>query len=190
MGEGARGERPSVRLLRVVVTGSECTGKTTLAAFLAERYRTAWSAEFVRAYLDRKGAPLDASDVDAIARGQIAAEDEAALRARRLVVMDTDLVSTLVYSRHYYGSCPGWVERAAGERLGDLYLLLRPDVPWVADGLQRDRVEKREQMHALFREALLSLGTRHVEIAGTWRERRERAAREVDALLAREASGV
>jgi NadR type nicotinamide-nucleotide adenylyltransferase len=174
-----------LKLFRVVVTGSECTGKTTLAAFLAERYRTAWSPEFARSYLDAKGAPLDATDVEPIARGQIAGEDEAARRSRRLAVKDTDLVSTVVYSRHYYGSCPEWVERAARERLGDLYLLLVPDVPWVADGLQRDRPDRRGHMHGLFREALASFGARCVEVSGAWEQRREQSVRELDVLVAR-----
>ena len=39
-------------MIRLVVTGSECTGKTTLAARLAERYRTAWVPEFARAYAE------------------------------------------------------------------------------------------------------------------------------------------
>ena len=51
---------------------------------------------------------------------------------------DQDLLSTVVYARHYYGDCPPWIERLAVERLGDLYLLCPPDVPWSADR-RRDR---------------------------------------------------
>ena len=101
------------RLLRVVLTGSESTGKTTLAADLAAHYRTVWSPEFARAYADRKKGPLDRSDVEPIARGQIAGEDEAARRAGRLLILDTDLLSTVVYGRHYYGRFPEWIEKAA-----------------------------------------------------------------------------
>lgn len=148
------------RPLVVVVTGSECTGKTTMAAALAERFDAAWSREFAREYVDRNKTALGPSDVEPIARGQLAgeraAERAAALRQSQVVVRDTDLVSTSVYSRHYYGVCAGWIAAAARERLGDVYLLLLPDVPWVADGLQRDRPAEgdRARMHALFREAL------------------------------------
>lgn len=169
--------------LNVVVTGSECTGKTTLALEIAARFGETASTEYVRGYLDRKGSPLDGSDVEPIARGQIDREDLAASRARRLVVKDTDLVSTVVYARHYYGACPPWIERAARERLADLYLLLRPDVPWLGDG-QRDRGERRDEMHALFRSALDEFGARVVEIGGTWAERRTQAFAAVDSLAA------
>ena len=171
------------RLLRVVLTGSESTGKTTLAADLAAHYGTVWSPEFARAYVDRKHGPLDRSDVEPIARGQIAGEDEADRRASRLLILDTDLLSTVVYGRHYYGRCPEWVEKAAQRRLGDLYLLHHPDVPWVADGAKRDLPQAREQVHALFEEALEAFRARWVDVRGPWPERRVAAVTAIDALL-------
>ena len=171
------------RLLRVVLTGSESTGKTALAADLAEHYRTVWSPEYARAYVERHPRPLDASDVEPIARGQIGVEDEAARRARRLLILDTDLLSTVVYSRRYYGHCPEWVERAARRRLGDLYLLHHPDVPWVADGTQRDKPPSRERVHASFLEVLEAAGVRFVDVRGPWSERKVAAITAIDALL-------
>jgi NadR type nicotinamide-nucleotide adenylyltransferase len=170
--------------LRVVLTGSECTGKTTLAAALAARHATSWSREYARDYVWHVGRPLLGSDVEPIARGQIAGEDEATLKADRIVFLDTDLVSTVVYARHYYGSCPAWIETAARERRGDLYLLHHPDVPWVDEGLQRDRSEAREEMHGLFRDALERLGVRVADVAGTWPLRTELARAAVGELLA------
>ena len=169
----------------VVVTGSESTGKTTLAGDLARHFETAWAPEFSRTYLDEKtartGLPLDASDVEPIARGQIAVEDRAIAEARGLAVLDTDLVSTTVYARHYYGSCPAWIDQAARERRGDLYLLCDIDVPWVADQA-RDRPHDRAHMHGLFVAALEALGARYVTIRGSWAERRQLAIAAVSSL--------
>jgi NadR type nicotinamide-nucleotide adenylyltransferase len=166
----------------VVVSGSESTGKTTLAGDLASHYGTAWAPEFAREYLERKGSPLDDSDVEPIARGQMAGEDEAATRASGLLILDTDLVSTVVYSRHYYGRCPEWIAEAARSRLADLYLLLQPDVPWVPDGNLRDRPAARHELHELFHYALQAFGARYVEIGGSWAERKRRALVSTDAL--------
>jgi len=174
----------SYYLRRVVLIGSECTGKSTLAADLAAHYGTACAPEYGRIFVDAKAAPLVAADVDAIARGQIAGEEALARGANRILIQDTDLISTVVYSRHYFGGCPAWVESAARERLAQLYLLHHPDVPWVPDGLQRDRGDRREEMHGLFREALEDLGARYVDVMGGWEERRARAVRAVDGLLA------
>jgi NadR type nicotinamide-nucleotide adenylyltransferase len=159
----------------VVVTGSECTGKTTLAGDIAQAFDAPWSPEFVREYLDRKGVDLDAADVEPIARGQIRVEDTAEAAASAILVKDTDLMSTTVYARHYYGNCPAWIAEAARARRGDLYLLLHPDVPWIADGLQRDRPTDRAALHALFHDAIFALGARVVEIEGGWSERRAHA---------------
>jgi NadR type nicotinamide-nucleotide adenylyltransferase len=173
----------STRPFVVVVTGSECTGKTTLARELAREFRAPCSAEFAREYVDGKGTQLDATDVEPIARGQILAEDAAAAAATDLCLKDTDLVSTVVYAGHYYGACPAWIAEAARARLGDLYLLLHPDVPWLADGLQRDRPAEREHLHALFRSSLAALGAVVVDITGTWDGRRDRARAAVRAAL-------
>ena len=100
-----------------------------------------------------------------------------------MVILDTDLFSTFIYACHYYGSCPEWIERAARERRGDLYLLLDVDAPWTPDP-QRDRGERREEMHALFRDALEAAGARVVVIRGGWEERRLRAIEAIDAFLA------
>ena len=159
---------------RVVVTGSESTGKTTLAADLARRFGTVWVPEYARAYLDEKaamtGRPLDETDVEPIARGQIAAEDRGAAMAKAMMILDTDLVSTTVYARHYYGACPAWIEQAARDRRADLYLLCDIDVPWVADPA-RDLPHARAHMHALFASALEALGVPYVTIRGSWSDR-------------------
>ncbi len=172
---------------RVVLIGPESTGKTWLAGELATRYGVPWSAEYAREYVEAKAGPLSLTDVDAIGRGQKAGEDAVLARGKRLgvplVVLDTDLVSTMVYSRHYYGSCPEWIEREACDRLGDLYLLHHIDVPWTADGHQREQPERREELFGLFRSTLRELGVRLTDVKGSWEERRRHAIESVGQLV-------
>jgi len=178
----------SVSLLRVTLIGPECTGKTRLAGDLADYYAVPWSPEHAREYVERHGQALDYRDVEPIGRGQQSGEDAAIARAAAdgaaLVLHDTDLVSTAVYSRHYYGDCPTWIEDEARRRLADLYLLHHVDVAWVADGLQREQPERREELFARFRATLAGLGAACAEIEGGWQERRGRAISAIDGLLA------
>lgn len=150
---------------RVVVTGSESVGKTELARRLADHYGVPVSGEFVRAYAAERGNKLGFGDHGAIARGQMASEDSAIARATDLVILDTDLVSTVVYCEHYFGLCPDWIVEEARSRAGELYLLLSLDIPWLADGV-RDRGDRREEMHLLFRKKLEQLALNFVEIGG------------------------
>jgi NadR type nicotinamide-nucleotide adenylyltransferase len=164
---------------RVVLIGPESTGKTWLAEALAGHHAVPWSPEYARAYVEGLTRPLSYADVDAIGRGQVEGEDAARKRAHArgaaLVIHDTDLVSTMVYSRHYYGDCPEWIARAARERVGDLYLLHHVDVEWVADGHQREQPERREELLERFRETLQEIGARMADVRGDWDERRRRA---------------
>ncbi len=169
-------------VIRVVLTGSESTGKTTLAEQLARHYGAELVPEFVRAYAERKGGEIEFSDHGPIARGQMALEDEHIARAGRLVVQDTDLLSTVVYCNHYFGRCPPWIDEAAAARRPDLYLLCEIDLDWIADGV-RDRGHLRDEMQQLFREAVHASGVAAVAITGTGNERLERAIDAIDALL-------
>ena len=174
------------RVKRIVLTGSESTGKTTLAKRLAEHYATEWVPEFVRDYAATKRGPLEFGDHDPIARGQIAREDDYLARAQardaKLLVHDTDLLSTAVYCAHYYACCPPWIEEEARARRPDLYLLLDIDIPWEPDP-QRDRGDRRSEMQALFREAVERSGARFVVVSGTDDARFAAAVEAIEALL-------
>jgi NadR type nicotinamide-nucleotide adenylyltransferase len=171
------------RVRRVTVTGSESTGKTWLAHQLARHFEAIYVAEFAREYVLYKAAPLDASDVEPIARGQLRSEEEALRRAGELIILDTDLVSTVVYAKHYYGTCPAWVERSARERLADLYLLCDVDMPWVPDAA-RDRPGARREIHAAFADHLERYGAHSMLIRGPWEEREAGAINAIESLLA------
>jgi NadR type nicotinamide-nucleotide adenylyltransferase len=171
-------------VVRVVLTGSESTGKSTLAADLARHYDAVLVPEFVRTFAEQKGAPIDFSDHGAIARGQMALEDAAIVRAERLIVQDTDLLSTVVYCRHYFGRCPAWIEETAIARRPDLYLLCATDVAWVADGI-RDRGHMRDEIQRLFGEAVRASGAAFAEVAGATGRRLEDATKAIDALVMR-----
>jgi NadR type nicotinamide-nucleotide adenylyltransferase len=167
---------------RVVVFGPESTGKTTLAARLARHFQTPWVPEHARDHLDRKAARVELADIPLIARGQIAAEERLAREANRVLICDTDVLTTVIWSELYFGECPEWVRAEAARRRYDLYLLLDIDVPWVPDP-QRDQPHTREWFRERCRAALRARGARFVEIGGGWEQRFARAVAAVEGLI-------
>ena len=96
--------------VKVVLYGPESSGKSTLSQALADHYNTAYVPEYARLYLqdkwDRKSEICNEEDLIPIARGQIQLENEGLKKANRLLVCDTDLLQTKVYSEVYYnGYC-------------------------------------------------------------------------------------
>jgi len=171
-------------VIKVVLTGSESTGKTELAHRLGDHFGAPVAEEFVRGYAAARGGTLGFDDHGPIAHGQMASEDAALAAAKNLVILDTDLVSTVVYCDHYFGRCPAWIEKEARARAGDLYLLLKPDIPWIADGV-RDRGDRRDEMHDLFKQKLDELGLRYVDIGGERDERFSLAVRAIESVVPR-----
>ncbi len=162
---------------RICLTGPESTGKSELAARAERELGATWVREYAREYAEQH-RELTERDVEPIARGQMANEDAA--RGSR-IVLDTDLVSTVVYARYYYGSCPQWIVDEARRRRADRYLLLDTDVEWKPDPARDAGGDAREDLFDAFRAALDELDTRWEIVSGDWEARWER----VRAALAR-----
>ena len=175
-------ERP----LRVVITGSESTGKTTLAEHLAGHHHVYFVPEYVRGYAERKGGHVTRDDHWPIARGQVAVQDALLDQARRashpLLLYDTDLLSHVTYCHHYTGGCDRGIEELAQMRMADHYLLLDIDVPWVPDGI-RDRGDRRLELHMAFIETLQRFSAPFTLIRGSWDERFTAAVGVINGLL-------
>lgn len=174
--------RPSY-VHRIALLGTESTGKTTMAEHLAAMFDTTWVPEFGRAYCEGRDVwALTLDDYDAIARGQIAAEDEAARRANRVLICDTDVRTTATWSELLLGEVSPWLAQEAATRQYSHVLLLSPDVPWVDDGLRVLQDERVRHTELLERE-LLATRQAFTRISGPFDERLRRAARIVADVL-------
>ena len=146
--------------LRVAIVGTASSGKSTLAAALAEHYGTLWVPEYLREFVDTQGRVPAAADQYPIAATQRAREDAAALeaaqRGARYLFCDTTPLMTAVYSRHYFGGIDAQLAPLADAHLRDydLTLVTAPDIPWVADGLQRECEQVSATIHRLLFEEL------------------------------------
>jgi NadR type nicotinamide-nucleotide adenylyltransferase len=167
----------------VVLTGPEATGKTTLAKALARHFRAPWLPETAHSCAEEPRRELAPADAELIAQRAIESEDAALASNPPLLLLDTDLISTVVYVRHDHGRCPAWIEESARERRGDLYLLCAPDLPWAADGV-RDRPARRQEMFALFEQAMAEFDCVSIDVSGAGIARERAALSAANALIA------
>lgn len=156
---------------RIVLTGAECTGKTTLISALSQKLGEPYSSEYVREYADKVGRPLEAKDLDPIARGQLAGEDEAMQKADKLVLHDTNLLSSILYAEHYFDVHIPWVDDLFLKRDYTRYFFCMPDIPWEADPGQRVSADERGKLHWRFRAILARYQIDPIPLSGTLEQR-------------------
>lgn len=173
--------------LKVVLFGPESTGKTTLSKQLAEHYNTCWVPEYAREYLQKKWdnqrTTCEEKDLIPIAIGQMHLENSLAKKVENLLICDTDLLETKVYSEAYYnGVCDPLLDKYAVRNSYDLYFLTYIDTPWESDDL-RDRPNARKMMFKAFENALKTYHKPYVILTGNQEKRFKLATSEIDKLL-------
>ncbi|MDP2089075.1 MAG: ATP-binding protein [Flavobacteriaceae bacterium] len=181
-------QKPS-NIIKIVLFGPESTGKTTLSKLLANHYKTEWVPEYAREYLQNKWdleqKTCEPHDLVPIAIGQISLENELSKKATDLLICDTDILETMVYSQTYYGNFVDPIlEEAAMANTYNLYLLTSIDIPWEKDDL-RDRPEQRQEMFKAFENALINYNRSYVLLTGDTINRFKKVVKIIDELLDR-----
>lgn len=167
---------------KVVLTGPESVGKSVLSKQLADYYNTSFVEEYGREYCEKVGMNLTMTDFEHIAAGQILKEDEAALNANRVLICDTDLIVTQIWGEIMLPECPPSIIEMSRQRHYDLYILLKPDIPWVDDGTRAFEKIRPKQFERI-RAELESRNLNYVIIEGEFQERYEKAIWEIEKLL-------
>lgn len=173
-------------IIKVVLFGPESTGKTTLSEQLARHYHTVWVPEYAREYLQDKWnnerKTCEPDDLLPIAAGQMKLENDLTKKATNILICDTDLLETKVYSEAYYiGSCDPMLEKHALQNTYDLYFLTYIDIPWEADDL-RDKPTQREEMFSYFKNTLEKYNRNFTILKGNKKERLQTAIEHIEKL--------
>lgn len=175
----------------VALLGAESTGKTTLAgdiaAALVARGRAAVVVgEVLREFCDAHRRTPRHDEQRGIAEAQTR-RLEAASAGADIVVADTTALMVAVYSEIVFGDASLYAVAEAAQRRVDLTLLTALDLPWQADGLQRDGPHVREPVDAAVRAALQRAGVAFEPVTGLGPARLAAALAAIDRALTRRA---
>ena len=155
----------------ICLIGAECTGKTTLAQALATQMGGLGVPEYLRTFTEHHGRTPDRDEQLHVLEEQVRCEAAALVVARQqqraLVFCDTAPLLTAVYSDYIFADVSLYPQAHGLHARYALTLLLEPDLPWVADGLQRDGAPMRAAVHARIERALGEWAWPHVRIHGT-----------------------
>lgn len=157
--------------LKVVFTGPESSGKTTLAEALAQTLQVPLVPEFSRQYLSWLGRPYAYQDIQSIGSGQNAWETwYVQNKAKNMLVCDTDWTVIHVWELFGYGS----TVFTAHEKLTPHthYFLCAPDIPWSPDPL-REHPADRDALFTLYHNLLKNLQANYTVLYGNFQQRME-----------------
>jgi HTH-type transcriptional repressor of NAD biosynthesis genes len=161
------------RVQRIAILGAESTGKSWLAKALAVVMRSRGQSvhtvdEVLRIWCEREGrTPLAHEQLDI---AQIQAQGVTRI-PQGVVISDTTPLMTAVYSHLLFADESLYPMALAHQALFDQTLVTGLDLPWVADGLQRDGPQVRGPVDTLVRQALEGAGIAYRVVYGQGHQR-------------------
>ncbi|NND05411.1 MAG: ATP-binding protein [Saprospiraceae bacterium] len=142
---------------KIVITGPECSGKTTIAHALSTRLGGVIVPEFARIYLSMLDRTYVYEDLKAIWEGQIELESAALAIERTPIISDTGALVMLIWSRVKFGRVDPTIMDAFAQNDCNLYLLCAPEPGWAQDGLRENPFD-RWALFYLYHKELLESG--------------------------------
>lgn len=160
---------------KIIITGPESTGKSTLTKFIAEHFNTIYIPEYAREYVENLKRKYNYKDIVKIAEKQIYDLKKEYPEELKYIFFDTGLIITKIWFQEVYGKVPPFLQDALNEIKIDLYLLCYPDLDWEYDKIRENSGEKRFYLFEKYKQELENLNCKYFIIKGKGHFRHEKA---------------
>ena len=150
---------------KIVFTGPESSGKTTLAKKMFNYYSSELVLEYAREYLNEKGKEYNQNDLLEIAKNQFINQEKALISFKDFVFFDTDLLTIKIWSEYKYGNCDSYILNTILKQNIDLYILCKPDFNWEKDEL-RENPENQNELYEIYKKELENYKFPFIEVEG------------------------
>ena len=155
---------------KVVVTGPESSGKTTLFNQLIDAFKLTGVGEYAREYLECLDREYQYEDILNIAYGQLKNEDYVKSLDLDILLTDTDLLTLEIWCEYKYNKCPSFINEKLQEQLPNFYLLCYPDIPWKWDPM-RENPKDRMELFEIYENKIKKMGVEYQILKRTESER-------------------
>lgn len=169
-------------LKKICIIGPESCGKTTLTHELAKHFQTIAVDEYARGYLASKNDECFYEDIEKIALGHKASEQALEAQCNKYMFLDTDIITTCIYSRALFQKVPDWCESYSYEKKYDYYLLLDIDTPFTEDP-QRYFPEKRKWLFETFEKEIQKRNLPYSIVSGIGEQRKINALTILESVI-------
>ncbi|MBK7443626.1 MAG: ATP-binding protein [Bacteroidetes bacterium] len=164
---------------KIVFTGPESCGKTTLVNYLSQKLSLPYVPEMARPFISSLNRKYEYDDLLSIAMLQMSEEERIKSLNPPLLICDTDLLTIKIWCDDKYQRCEPWLSHATIDRVPAVYFLCAPDFPWQPDP-QREDPHRREHLYNVYKEHMIKYKVRFVELKGTVEQRMQTVMQYLD----------
>jgi nicotinamide riboside kinase len=183
-----RTQKDMISPVKIVITGPESTGKSSLAIHLANYYNGEYIPEYAREYIEQLHHHYTFNDVEHIAQNQWQQMQLANKTQKPIVFFDTYLIITKVWFDVVFEKIPAWIDEALRQSPIDMFLLCNTDLPWEPDPVRENGGKMRDILFEKYQKEIEYYGFPYQIIKGNGNERIQNAQRVLDDFL--KASGL
>jgi len=171
-------------MLRIVLTGAESSGKSSLTRHLSELFKLPYALEYARIELEENGPEYNLEQLKEMSRKHLNYQQEEVPISVPCGIFDTDLINYKIWAEEVFGYCPEEISRGVEQESAHVYLLCKPDLPWEADPL-RENPDNLNFLYQRHLDEIIRLNRPYEIIEGLGQKRQANAEAALSRLIQR-----